>query len=276
MARVQRRLEMTLRGTFKCDFFETGSAELEDRVSDDAANDEPEEAVAVVARRALSSSSCPEVADASTQLDKDSLRARMGFGRDEGGATPSGRNSVPACRRDMHGGALSAPPLHNPGAVVDEGIELSSLEQTIEYHVFRILERTLRGSSRATSCEPQDSFVGSPSPSPTPTITGLSQSSCPSPSPRGLAEELNIGVHLRLCQSRCGSSSAVLELVLDHCKDCSEVCGCVCYPTPDEAEARLLAYFARHTLLRLAATQLPVRVILEPLDVDQHQEDGAD
>lgn len=199
----------------------------------------------------------------------------MGFGRDEGGATPSGRTSVPACRLETHGGALSAPPIHNATAVLDEGIDLSSLEHHIEYHVFRILERSLRGPSRATSCEPQDSFRSSPCPSPTPTQQQISSSpgsSCPSPSPRGLAEELNLGVHLRLCQSRCGSSSAVLELIFDHCRDCNEVCGCVCYPTPDEAEARLLAYFARHTLLRLAATQLPVRVILESLDGDQPDE----
>jgi len=207
---------------------------------------------------------------------EECLRARMGFGRDEAGATPTGRTSVPAIHGD---GTLSCPPLYN-SASVDEGIELSSLEHSVKHHVLRILERSLRGPSRATSCEPQDTFrtdsirespCPSPPPLPPPPQQFLERASspqsslCPSPILRGCMEELNLGVSVRTCQSRCGSSSAVLELVIDHSQDCSKAAGCVCFPTPEDAEARLLAYFGRHTLLRLAAKQPTVRVFLEPL-----------
>jgi CRP-like cAMP-binding protein len=234
-----RRLEVTLRGAFR-----TSETNYE-------AND-------AVDRDDIESGTNPRAASTTSRWSdsEEALRARMGFGRDEGGATPSGRSSVPAIR----GGALSAPPLAH---AIDEGIDLSSLIDSVEYHILRILERSLRGPSRATSCEPTPR---SPSPSPTPPT--MTWQSCPSPSPRGTVEDLTLRVVLRLCQSRCGSSSAVLELLLDHSADCSEACGCRCWPSPEDAETRLLTHFARHSMLRVASTQPPVKVLLEPLDGD--------
>merc|ERR1711920_92923 len=109
----------------------------------------------------------------------DPMRERMGFGKNEAGASPSGRSSVPGIR-----GSCSAPPL--PGdrlsghRVADEGIELDALVGGVEYHMRRILERSVRGEpSRAASCEPMDDRGFSPSPphgSPPCSV-------CPSPSP---------------------------------------------------------------------------------------------
>jgi len=244
-----RRLEVTLRGTFRT---ESGVSGLSSFPDDD---DEAAEADTEASCRAMTCTNFEQRFDS-----EESLRARMGFGVGERGATPSGRSSVPAIRGD---GSLSAPPL---AVVVDEGIELSSLQHSVEHHIFRILERSLRGPSRAASCEPQESFRASPSASPTPFFSG---SPCPSPSPtRGMMEDLSLSVSIRLCTTRCGSSSAVLELVLDHSAECSEACGCRCWPSPEQAETLLLAYFARHSLLRLAATQPPVRVLLETLNAD--------
>lgn len=227
-----RRLEVTLRGTFHSDHLTSGSCEAGDTVEDEQAHGDVQ----------------PRAASTSCWNDEDLFRARMGFGRDEAGATPSGRSSVPAIR------GVSAPPL---AETVDEGIELSSLVHSVEYHIHRILERSLRAPSR------EESFQNSPraSPSPPPSL-------CPSPTPRGTTEDLNLRVLLRLCQTRCGSSSAVLELRLDHSPECSEASGCQCLCAPEDAEARLLAYFSRHSMLRLAATRPPVRVVLEPLDSD--------
>jgi len=196
-------------------------------------------------------------------------RERMGFGKDEGGALPSGRSSVPAIR----GGARSAPP-PLPAKGADEGIELEGLAAHVAQHVRRILERGLRdeGPSRATSCEP-------------PLVDGERGVSPPqlsyggrSPSPRvlGAEEQLNLRIRLRLCQSRCGSSSAVLELTLDHHAGCSEARGCRCSPPPEEAEAWLLAYFARHSKLQLTSTMPSVRVFLEPLPAGEGEGDEDD
>lgn len=249
---LARRLEVTLRGTFRTDNLDPGGSEACD-------SGEYDDALADINPRAVISNELNLISDSD-----DEIRSRMGFGSREFGATPTGRSSVPAIRGDGPcGGTLSAPPF---AAIIDEGIELSSLMHNVEHQVYRILERSLRGPSRAASCEPQDRFRGSPCMSPPPQFPGSpSTSLCPSPSPRGVAEELNIRILLRLCHSRCGSSSAVLELTLDHSLECNEACGCRCWPTPQDAEARLLAYFARHSLLRLAATQPPVRVVLEPL-----------
>lgn len=234
-----RRLEVTLRGTFR-------TGEPSDVVEDDEAQADP-----TTATRAASTTCWSE--------REDSLRVQMGFARDEGGLTPSGRSSVPAVHGDPFGGALSAPPF---AGTVDEGIELASLVHSVEHQLVRILERSLRGPSRATSCEPPEPFgQNSPRASPAPSL-------CPSPSPRNVADDLSLRIFLRLCQSRCGSSSAVLELILDHSLECSEGGGCCCWPTPDDAEVRLRAYFARHSMLRLASTQPPVRVCLESLDND--------
>merc|ERR1712217_721063 len=190
-----------------------------------------------------------------------------GFGKDEAGAAPSGRSSVPGVR-----GRCSAPPL--PSAGVDEGMELDDLVGGVEHHVRRILERSVRGeASRAASCEPTDER--SPSPqyyAPSPSFSPAA-SLCQSPCLQNVDEQLNLCIFLRLCRSRCGSSSAVLELILDHGADCNVASGCRCWPTPEDAEGRLLAHFARHSFLRLSATRPPVRVLLEPLT--DSKTDGA-
>lgn len=254
-----RRLEVVLRGTFRTEALAANG-------SSDATEDvEDEEALADVNPRPVTSNSLKHSAEA-----EDGLRARMGFGRDEAGATPSGRSSVPAVRGGPSGGALSAPPF---AAIIDEGIELSSLASSVEHQVIRILERSMRGSSRAASCEPLECFRSSPCMSPPPMFSGSPQTSlCRSPSPKGVGEELNVCVSLRLCQSRCGPSSAFLELILDHCQECSEASGCRCWPTPRDAESRLLSYFSRHSLLRLTAARPPLRVSLESLNNDETAE----
>jgi len=246
-----RRLEVTLRGTFRTDDGDGGAgddpgADNEDRQQDASENVTP---------RANSARLCSK--------EEDSVRAMMGFGRDEAGSTPSGRTSVPAMRQSTSG-ALSAPPLHGGPQMVDEGIDLASLEQCVEQHVCRILERGLHAPSRAASCEPQEST----SPTPLPRCFSPTTSLCASPTPR--SEEVTVCIRARLCQTRCGSSSAVLALSLDHGPDCNEVSGCCCWPSPEDAEARLLAFFARRSWLRLTASQRPVRVLLEPLaDADE-------
>merc|ERR1712032_1273664 len=110
------------------------------------------------------------------------------------------------------------------------GMELDDLVGAVEYHIRRILERSVRGeASRAASCEPTEER------SPSPQYYSPSSSLSPSPTLRQNAEEqLNLCIFLRLCRSRCGSSSAVLELTLDHAAECSEASGCHCWPSPEE------------------------------------------
>jgi len=122
-------------------------------------------------------------------------------------------------------GRGSVPSIH-PGSSTldvgpaDEGIELQGLVDKMDHLVRLALDRT---PSR-TSCQ------------------------VPAQSPRP------VSTNWRLCRSRCGTSSAVLELMLEHGPDCSEVLGCLCSPAPTEAEARLVAHFSRHAPLRLSAS----------------------
>jgi len=274
-----RRLEVTLRGTFRGAETAFGEDAMGDYdreehvVTDDRAVDEEEgsSAEAPPLRASTSTDMRRRLADTHLEDSASRERERMGFGRDELGFMPSGRYSVPAVR-----GSTSAPPISCHGGV-DEGIELESVEGRLQHHIRRLLERSLRGPSRAASCEPV--AEGSPEarkgPSPSPP-----RSLCPSPSPTpgarrrgnstseaqdGMLEEMNLVVRARICHRRCGSSSAVLELHLEHCKECSEAQGCFCRPSPVDAEARLLAHFGRHAQLRLTSQQPPVRVLLEPL-----------
>lgn len=87
-------------------------------------------------------------------------------------------------------------------------------------------------------------------------------------------------IQVRLCRNRCGPSTAVLELILDHGVECHDEEGCRCRPPPDDAEARLLAHFSRHSLLRLAAKEAPVRVQLECLpeaeELEQEDVEGEE
>lgn len=238
----RRRLEVTVRGTFRLSREAKQLAEV----------DEDEDATVE------NSNNAPRAAETLECLSEDVVRReRMGFGKNEVGAVPSGRSSVPAVRE-----SCSAPPLLGMGA--DEGIPLVDLESGVERHVWKILERGLRGEpSRAASCEPGVERCISPCPAGCSTprslghTDGLQQQSSEDP--------LTLQVSLRLCWSRCGSSSAVLELTLDHSAECFEAYGCRCRPSPADAEVQLSAHFARHSLLRLNATQPPVRVLLEPL-----------
>lgn len=238
-----RRLEITLRGTFRQDQIEEHSGSDPGGAAKD---DEVRET-----NSSATSASCWSESEAT-------LRARMGFGMDEAGATPSGRSSVPAIRSGTACGTLSPSSL---SATVDEGLELSSLADIVEHYIIRLLERSIRAGehspSRGASCD-------LPSCDPSPRA-----SPCPSPFPTGLTEELNLRVSVRLCHSRCGSSSAVLELLLDHGPECNEACGCRCWPTPEDAAARLRAHFARHSMRRLVSSHPPVRVLLESLDSNE-------
>jgi len=235
----RRRLEVTLRGTFRLGLGAKQLAEVDeapDEVGDGA-----------------------DAAKAETldPLRDTPLREQMGFGKHEVGAVPSGRSSVPAVRE-----SCSAPPLLGVG--VDEGIQLADLESGVERHVRKILERGLRGEpSRAASCEPGVERCLSP----TPAGRSASRSSGLTDGLQSSAEERStLQVSVRLCRSRCGSSSAVLELVLDHGDECLRAGGgCRCRPSLADAEVQLLAHFARHSLLRLHAAQPAVRVLLEPL-----------
>lgn len=179
----------------------------------------------------------------------DETWARMGFGRGEQGATPSGRSSVPAVRsaEGKSEGAL-------PGLGADEGIELELLTDAVLKHFRRVLLRfCVQGPS-----------AGDEEPSPGSQVQArASRSCCPSPPPMP-ENELALSVALRLCRSRCGSSSAVLELSLGHSSDCS-ASGCRCFPTPEIAEAMLLANLARHSTLRLMLRWPLVKMTLEPL-----------
>lgn len=223
---------------------------------------------------------------------EDIARELMGFGRGEFGALPSGRVSVPAVR----GSSSSAPPPLAPRA--DEGVELDGLAEQVEHHVRRALTRSLRAErSRAGSCEPpgEESCSCSPVPSPE-SPEPLQARPSPSPPPGGSSGRgggspsacltprntedliLRLDVSVRLCWSRCGSSSAVLELILDHHADCREGppgAACCCRPRPMEAEARLLAHFARHSLLRLVSTGPALRVLLEPLPDEAEEVQAA-
>jgi len=271
-----RRLEVTVRGNFRSG--DRSNAEATAVVDVEGPRDSTESNVVLDNSSVTvpSAPSSPRVVRAATlplravsvqNGDEDVARELMGFGKDEVGATPSGRSSVPAVR-----GSSSAPPL--PGTGADEGIELAVLAHSMEQHVRRVLERSLRGEpSRAASCEPVDERCISPSPA----QRSPPRSLCPSPCLRlNMEEQLSLAVALRLCRSRCGSSSAVLELTLDHSAECNEVCGCRCWPAPEDAEARLLAHFGRHSLLRLSAKRPPVRVFLEPLPDAREVTDGED
>lgn len=319
-----RRLEATFRGTFRGLSSRTGPEDAQDSGPWDPEEDHPalgehagQESNAEVAAssaqilgrapaRPMTSCSARlpgkgEVGGAQVRAassEGDTCRERMGFGKHELGAVPSGRSSVPAVRGGRHSAPL--PPGGGASAVADEGIELESLAGLAERHIRRILERALNGgtcSSRGASCEPppsgvtevttpggrpnsrcqqghaaRPSFSPSPCPSPTYPCTAL----CPSPSPRAAAEEMRQPlVRVRLCASRCGSSSAVLELSLAHVPGCGGGASCCCSPSPAEAEAQLLAHFTCHSLLRLTATRPPVRVLLEKLP-QQEEEDGGE
>jgi len=294
-----RRLEVILRGAFKVPprFPSEEDDDADDvwdehpdahRMSDDVAARASPEVPLVL--RAVTTTPSRAVAfrchAGSTEDDEEDDRERMGFALREGGALPSGRSSVPAVR-----GSHSAP----PRSMADEGIELDSLEKSVLCHIRKALARCLNGgpsqalalrdsaaSSRAPSRAAsrtqsqgdalgeklfdQDDDVdedGSVAPSPC-----ASPSPCPSPAWAAASvaeEELRLHIDVRLLKSRCGSSSAVLALTLDHTSACHQGGGCCCWPAPGDAEVRLVAHFARHSLLRLAAARPPVRVLLEPL-----------
>jgi len=243
------RIEVVLRGNFR------GSEETEP-----CNNDDMDESCAQTGP-VKTCSLIPELSCldqlASRLTAEESFRERMGFGREEGGITPSGRTSVPAVR-----GSSSAPPISQNA--MDQGMELDTLAAAVEYHVRRLLERDLSEQDQSrmvASCESSEcTSLSPPRCSPMPSL-------CPSPILQLHMEDpiVSLSVTLRLCRTRCGSSSAVLELSLDHFEDCSPDNGCCCRPSPAEAEACLMAYFTRHTMLRLSATHPPVRISLEPL-----------
>lgn len=280
-------MEMTLRGTFQ-DSAKDGDGAAVD--SDGEGDQTPPEGDQMPHRPATS-------VNFPVEEDGDSMRARAGFGRGEGGAVPSGRCSIPGVRA----GGGSAPPLLN---TVRHGIEMGTLELAIEQHVRRILG----AQARAHSIDPPGSDDGSQTEATnlswTPAFCSPPRSLCSSPDPgrgrtpdpsrgrapdpsrgRALSEDggVTVGIFVRLCRSRCGSSSAILELVLDHCSECAaaaagvrgELWQCSCRPTPMDGEAKLLAYFVRHSLLRLTTLQLPVRVQLELLPGEFSGECGA-
>merc|ERR1711879_1035225 len=102
---------------------------------------------------------------------------------------------------------------------------------------WRLLERGMRpsslGPSRAASCEPRPELSVLEEASPEPSTSQFSppRSLCPSPLFGSLLNSVEDGQHedvglaglvvkVRLCHSRCGSSSAVLELLLEHGAGC--------------------------------------------------------
>lgn len=255
-----RRLELTLRGTFRHSSWQQPDAvhDAEDRAEGECHQ-----------RRAQ--------IDAGHQSPDNLLRERMGFGRCEAGATPSGRTSVPAIRPDGLASSLALPSMG-----MDEGIELESLVSGIEQHVRKVIERSVRGeSSRAPSCEPGASRPAS-------SCEPIREHRCLSPMPghcsahRGQSpsfqtmndEPLSLCVTVRLRLSRCGTSSAVLELLLGHGVECrrSRAGECYCRPSPEDAEALISSHFARHSLLRLNARLPPVHVAAEVLPVVEVEE----
>lgn len=247
------RLEVMLRGVFV------------DRERATDQGDDDEEALTGEEARATSGEvplQLPGLSLGVTSQTDDALRevaaqrARMGFGRLEGGATPSGRTSVPAVR----GG--SAPP---PTLSADVGIELEALCELLGRHFRRVLARSFGASSRAASSEGVEGDGVCTEPS--------RPASCPSPSPDGYPvlsgmceQQPRCSIELRLCRSRCGSSCAVIELKLGHPDWCRTCAGCQCSPPPEAAAVQLMAHFARHSLLRLSTTRPPVRVLIEPLE----------
>eukprot|EP00929_Paragymnodinium_shiwhaense_P085039 TRINITY_DN4550_c0_g1_i1.p1 TRINITY_DN4550_c0_g1~~TRINITY_DN4550_c0_g1_i1.p1 ORF type:complete len:667 (-),score=146.34 TRINITY_DN4550_c0_g1_i1:145-2145(-) len=277
---ASRRLEVILRGAFK------NPRELVDSIEAGDSGDSGENAVTPLyeedpANFANSARAKSSVAGRVTSLEQPEVqqaRERMGFGFDEAGEVPSGRTSVPAVR-----GSRSAPPIA-PFAL-DEGIDLELLEDRLTHHIRRALERNLRHEAAAVA-----SAAASPSPrsrsgshdasggaflrevSPAAARSPLFSPPCSARASPTPFEELNLSVQIRLCHSRCGSSSAVLSLQLDHSPECSEQFGCVCKPTPRNAEAKLLAHFGRHSHLRLTSSTPPVRVILESLSEEEVEE----
>lgn len=241
------RLEMTLRGTFVDQGGTTEDADDDDddRSGNGSASAESDDVLTPL----------PGPTPAAAFLMDDALREadirreRMGFGRLEFGAAPTGRTSVPAVR----GG--SAPP---PTASSGEGIELGALGELLQRHVRRVLARGLGGSCRAASCELSVESCTEP----------CRPASCPSPTgpPCPSERQPRAKIDLRLCRTRCGSSCAVLQLTLGHVDACSPSSGCQCQPPPQAAAAQLMTHFARHSLLRLTTTRPPVRVLLEPLE----------
>jgi len=249
----RRRLELTVRGAFR-----HSSWQQTDEVNDaeDHAEGECHQKLALV--------------DVGHQSPDISLRERMGFGRDEAGATPSGRTSVPAIRPDGLASSLALPSM---GA--DEGIELESLTSGIERHVRKVIERSVRGdSSRAPSCELGSSRRAA-------SCEPIIEHRCSSPMPghhsvhRGQSpcfrtmndEPLNLCIAVRLRQRRCGTSSAVLELSFGHGIECRRGRGgaCHCHPSPEDAWVLISSHFSRHSLLRLNARLPPVHVTTEAL-----------
>lgn len=255
-----RRLELTLRGTFRHSSWQ----------QPDEAHDAEDHALGDCHQRRAQ-------IDAGSQSPDHSLRERMGFGRGEAGATPSGRTSVPAIRPDGLASSLALPSMG-----MDEGIELESLVSGVEQHVRKVIERWVRGeSSRAPSCEPGASRPAS-------SCEPIREHRCLSPMPgygsahRGQSpsvqtmndEPLSLCVAVRLRRSRCGTSSAVLELLLGHGVECrrSRAGECHCRPSPEDAEALISSHFARHSLLRLNARLPPVHVAAEVLPVVEVEE----
>jgi len=248
-----RRLELTLRGTFR-----DSSWQQLDEVHDaeDHAGGQRHQRLTRV--------------DAGYKSPDSLLRERMGFGRGEASATPSGRTSVPAIRPDGQASSFALPSMG-----MDEGIELESLASGVEHHVRKVIERCLRGeSSRAPSCELGSSRRAS-------SCEPIMEHRCLSPLlghcsvQRGQSpcfqtmndEPLSLCITARLRRSRCGTSSAVLELSLGHGIECrrSRARECRCRPSPEDAEVLISSHFARHSLLRLNARLPPVQVAAEVL-----------
>ena len=247
------------------------------------------------------------LAGRSPEEDEDDERERRGFALGEGGAMPSGRSSVPSVRgtrtsplpetgadegieldslkdavlrqieralmRSLRGGIALSLPVKCESRQVSLASGCSpAASRTHSTNLAELRDHSLdeEGDEEGEEGEEGDNDEESLlSPSPR---NSCSPSPCPSPAWLGVPEEqeeLLLEISVRLCASRCGTSTAVLELNLGHCARCvgsaGRGAGCCCWPTPRDAEARLLAHFARHSLLRLAPARQAVRVLLEPL-----------
>eukprot|EP00928_Gymnodinium_smaydae_P004351 TRINITY_DN11491_c0_g1_i1.p1 TRINITY_DN11491_c0_g1~~TRINITY_DN11491_c0_g1_i1.p1 ORF type:complete len:881 (-),score=81.32 TRINITY_DN11491_c0_g1_i1:228-2870(-) len=249
-----RRIEVILRGNFHS----SESVDSDDDEADEIAKWHSKVNCVNTTKR---ETPLRPVSSRSDQGGSDFVRQRMGFSADEIGDKPSGRSSAPAFRSDT-----SLSPVAHLGARPRFGsagqIELLELASIVEHHLRSLLQRS---QSPAPNLESQ-TFASTSQTLPSVCESRKSPPSSPSRSPSPmLREEGRVNMQLHLRRARCGPSSAVLELVLDHGPDCSDANGCRCQPSPYEAEARLLAHFARHSFLRLTPTQPPTRIILELL-----------
>lgn len=249
-----RRLEVTLRGTFRVGDAEDGEAGADGQEDD---------------RDLEETSRAPTRQEGIEETSEELLRERMGFGWSEQGAAPSGRSSVPAIR----GGSASGAP--SVCSTTDEGINLDELASAMLRQVKRILGHCSTGDGRVNTITSQSELSqtaleeaspqGNVSKTPRRRFASPPRSLCPSPTLWDQEEsEPGFEVQLRLLTSRCGSSSAVAELTLDHLAGC-QARGCICQPSLEEAEAWLLAYFGNRSVLRLAAKWPPVKVMVEPM-----------